>query len=262
MAAITFSRLTSFSVSALLVGFVSAFPVTQVHCLMAEEVNATSNPDRPGLVVVIRGFSGYWPGCDNYCRRVRSYHEYVTTYNTGLEARINTEEIAAEMQSGRWSQLRIVGYSTGADAAIEVARGLNQYGIRVERLVLIEPTNPSTIPGNVGYCYNIYESRPRTDWLPVFRGTRVQRESRRTALINYDVAGTRRSLTRLNHFDFSADPQVQAIAAFQAGAPSRTQAASVATPSATEIETSDTETPDSSNPHTAAEPYECQRSRN
>lgn len=211
------------------------------QCASAEQNDPSTSSHRPGMVVVIRGLAGYWPSCGSFCQRVRNYGEHVVTYNMGLEARMNSDQIVSEMRSGRWSHLRIVGYSNGADAAIEVARDLQGRGVFVERLILIEPTNPRNIPGNVGYCYNIYESRPRTDWMPAFRGMNVQRESGRTVLYNYDVARTRGRMTQLNHFDFSADSQVQSIAAWQAGAPAGSRSANNAI--ASNPQTADAKTP-------------------
>lgn len=178
---------------------------------------AVAQPARPGLTVVIRGLAGYWPGCDTFCQRVRRYGEYVQLYATGIEAGADSANIAGQVRAGYWSHIRIVGYSFGADAAIEYARDMQRHGVQVERLILIEPTTPGTVPGNVAYCYNVYESRPRTDWVPAFRGVAVQRESWGTRLVNHDVARTRSSLTRLNHLNFSYDAQVQSIAAYQAG---------------------------------------------
>jgi pimeloyl-ACP methyl ester carboxylesterase len=202
-------------------------PVPVATDAQQQAVPATQ-PARPGLTVVIRGLAGYWPGCDNFCARMRGYGESVQLYTTGIEAGQDSANIAGQVRAGYWSHIRIVGYSFGADAAVEYARDMQRYGVLVERLVLIEATTPGTIPGNVSYCYNIYESRPRTDWVPALRGVPVRRESYATRLVQYDVTRTRSSLTRLNHLTFSHDAHVQAIAAYQAGAKMQMPVANVA----------------------------------
>ncbi len=178
-------------------------------------------PRSAGLVVVIRALAGYWPGCDEYCQRVRNYGEHVVVYANGNVALSETENLVAKVRSGRWSHLRIVGYSLGADAAIELSRKLQQYEITVERLILIEATNPEKVSSNVCYCFNAFESRPKTDWIPILRGIQVDRESASTCLINYDVRKVDPKFTRLNHLTFSADPDMQTLIAFQAGAHSK-----------------------------------------
>ena len=89
--------------------------------------------------------------------------------------------------------------------------------------ILIEATKPGTVPSNVRYCFNIYESRPRTDWLPVLRGVVVRCDSESTYMINHDVRQQQTRLRRLNHLNFATDPQLQTLAAYQAGAPSQSE---------------------------------------
>ena len=192
-----------------------------------EGADASSEDTARGVVVVIRGLAGYWPGCDTFCQRVRAYGEDVIAYKPENVQR-HTTQIVAGIQSGRWSYLRVVGYSKGADGAIELVRTFQRYGISVERLILIEATTPNSIPGNVGYCFNIYSSRPVTDWLPVLRGVRVRRESTDTQLINYDVRKNGSRLSRLNHLNFPSNAQLQTLVAHHAGAPSQAPVEEVA----------------------------------
>jgi hypothetical protein len=82
--------------------------------------------------------------------------------------------------------LRIVAYSMGTHAACEMCRELQRIGMPVDRLVLLECFTYPTIPGNVRYCFNLYESRPSDNWF-IFRGTPVTCESRGTRLVSIDV---------------------------------------------------------------------------
>lgn len=190
-------------------------------CSGGDYTPQASAVNRPGLVIVIRGIGGYWPGCNQFCESVRQYGEQVVSY-TPSGALIRVPEFVSEFQSGKWNHLRIVGYSRGGDAAVELAHELRAHGIGVERLILVEATSPRYVPDNVLYCFNVYESRPRTDWLPVFRGVQVQAASSATYLINYDVRLSSSRMGRLNHFNFATDGQMQAVLAYQAGAPSKT----------------------------------------
>lgn len=231
MAAIKIWR--TFGVLALLISAVQPVSV----CSGDDYTSQAAAANRPGLVIVVRGLAGYWPGCNAFCQKVRQYGEQVVPY-TPSAAVAYAPEIAAEVQTGRWSHLRIVGYSNGGGAAIELARELRRYGIEVERLILIEATRPGDVPDNVRYCFNIYESRPRTDWMRIFRGVQVRAVSSATYLINYDVRLNGSGLSRLHHFNFPTDYEVQTLAAFQAGAPSNGEPAAVVvtTPVTAEVE--------------------------
>jgi pimeloyl-ACP methyl ester carboxylesterase len=173
-----------------------------------------------GGVLVVRGLAGYWPDYEQFCHRVSAYGEEVIV-GTPQHVSQLVSAAASKMQAGQWSQVRIVGYSYGADAAIETSRTLSRYGVTVERLILIEATSPRTVPGNVAYCFNIFAGRPHTDWLPAFRGVSVVPESEGTYLINYDVRYYWPELCRVGHFDFATDARIQSFVAHQAGAPSQ-----------------------------------------
>lgn len=189
-------------------------------CSATDYTSQAAAANRPGLVIVVRGLAGYWPGCNAFYQKVRQYGEQVVPY-TPSAAVAYAPEIAAEIQSGKWSHLRIVGYSRGGDTAVELSRELRRYGIEVERLILIEATAPGDVPDNVRYCFNIFESRPRTDWMRIFRGVQVRAVPSATYLINYDVRLNGSGLNRLHHFNFPTDNELQALAAYQAGAPSQ-----------------------------------------
>jgi pimeloyl-ACP methyl ester carboxylesterase len=122
--------------------------------------------------------------------------------------------IAAARSDGRLNEpIVLVGHSYGADDAIKVARSLDQGGIPIEALVLIDPTTPQTIPPNVRRCFNIYKSSPVTDWIPVLRGVAVHADSDVTELINLDLRTSLRAseFSSLNHFDIEESPAIHAM---------------------------------------------------
>jgi hypothetical protein len=106
--------------------------------------------------------------------------------------------------------LVIVGYSLGANEAIHLCRALEDDGIPVDSLILIECPYRDTIPSNVARCVNIYRSRPGKDWLPMFRGLPLRAEDGGTDLSNVDV---RRNCLRNeplthSHFTICADRSI------------------------------------------------------
>src|SRR5262249_36983789 len=96
----------------------------------------------------------------------------------------------------------IVGWSYGADAACCMSERLNRSGVPVTNLILIEPTIGVTVPANVSYCFNIYESRGWRDKIPAFRGIPVAAENPNTQLVNLDVKAypELKGLADQNHF--------------------------------------------------------------
>lgn len=110
--------------------------------------------------------------------------------------------------------LVLSGHSLGADKALLLAAALEKRGIDVDYVLLLDATNPRTVPANVAVCHNIYLSHPLTDWVPAFRGIPVEAVSDETELINYDVrrsADPGLSEGDFDHFDIEADPEVQQL---------------------------------------------------
>ena len=70
-----------------------------------------------------------------------------------------------------------------------MCRRLQEAGIRVDTLILIESTLAVPVPGNVCRCINLYKSNPGRDWVVVFRGLPVAAEGC-TQLMNVDVRHT------------------------------------------------------------------------
>ncbi len=111
----------------------------------------------------------------------------------------------------------IIGYSLGAEAAALLAQGLGEEGIRVDRLLLIEPFNAPEITSNVDYCFNIYEPRSTDRWT-AFRGTSVGEVSARTTLVQINIdehCDLNKQVGDLNHFQIANSPLIQDLVVSQ-----------------------------------------------
>lgn len=177
-----------------------------VRPLGGQEACPTEGCVRPH-VILIRGGAGYWPGaCDLADHlRDRGFVPHITYHwEYPFVARILAEKIERGCFTG---PVIIVGYSTGADAACWLASRLERKGIDVSTMVLIESTWGISVPQNVEYCFNIYESQPVTDWIPMFRGVSVEARGSGTELINIDVADDSDFgfLAARNHFTIAND---------------------------------------------------------
>jgi len=106
----------------------------------------------------------------------------------------------------------ISGHSYGADNSIRLARALDERGVVVDALVLVDPTTPPKIPANVRRCVNIYRSQPSTDWMPWLRGVPVEGDEQSTVIINRDLrmSGENTDLSgEVNHFNIEDNPAIQ-----------------------------------------------------
>lgn len=149
-------------------------------------LRSIGSPSQPN-VFVLRGIIGYWPLIETFeeslCR------EGIVPTDTVPKAwPWMADKIAEGRESGRLQgPLVIVGYSIGANEAIRACRRLDERGITVDKLVLLETNFHDEIPGNVRSCFNVYKSQPLTNWIPIFRGVPVTAVSSETELVNYDL---------------------------------------------------------------------------
>ena len=124
-----------------------------------------------------------------------------------------TSFVRREHEAGRWSgPLILVGHSIGADDQIRVAKRLNEGSIPIDLLILIDPTDPPTIPPNVRHCVNIFKSQPVVDYAPIFRGIKVRIvDPTQTLIENIDLRRTEVGFdTRvINHFNIAKIKGVQ-----------------------------------------------------
>jgi pimeloyl-ACP methyl ester carboxylesterase len=93
----------------------------------------------------------------------------------------------------------LLGHSWGAYDMVTVSKRLEQEGITVDLLVLVDPVTPRPAPPNVKRVYCVYMSHPETDWFPFWRGvpatvedpkaTPLENIDLRTAKVDFDVSG-------------------------------------------------------------------------
>lgn len=178
-------------------------------CVLPWTASHLDTPAPGGRAIVIRGLCGYFPGAVHLADRLD---------DAGLETSVifckEAPGVACALSSIQGAcdegPLMIVGYSLGANEAIRLCRALGDDGIVVDSLILIECPYRDTIPPNVAKCVNIYRSRPRKDWIPMFRGLPLRNECGTTAMRNVDV---RRNCLRHvplthSHFTICGAPEI------------------------------------------------------
>jgi hypothetical protein len=169
---------------------------------------------REGHVYCILGWLGIWSrGMDVIAQRVDSELGVEATSLANSEWQKLASFVRREHEAGRWSgPLILVGHSIGADDQIRVAKRLNEGSIPIDLLILIDPTDPPTIPPNVRHCVNIFKSQPVVDYAPIFRGIKVRIvDPTQTLIENIDLRRTEVGFdTRvINHFNIAKIKGVQ-----------------------------------------------------
>lgn len=167
--------------------------------------------DHRGTVVMLRGGLGYWPNDNMLAKQLRSCG--YRTYNFRPTMYPMAASLIKRHNTG--GPIVIVGYSSGGDSACLLARQLQRAGMRVNTMVMVEPTVGITVPRNVEYCWNLYESNPATDHLPVFRGVPVSGESSATCIRNCDtrLCSEYAYLRDLTHLNMASSDEVQHLIA-------------------------------------------------
>ncbi len=163
-------------------------------------------------VYIIRGAAGWWPAIHTFLARLRRHgYEPEVYYFAGVNLAV--DRLVERRRSGEEAgPVRIVGYSLGGHGAHNMASQLNDRGVIVDRLLLVECFSNPTLTPNVRCCFNLYETRSTDGW-NIFRGTPVYRESPGTRLVNINVA-TEPGWTGLksrNHFTMADDPRVHKV---------------------------------------------------
>jgi pimeloyl-ACP methyl ester carboxylesterase len=169
---------------------------------------------RQGHVYCILGWLGVWSrGMDVIAQRANEELGVQATSLANQEWPKLASFVRTEHEAGRWSgPLILVGHSIGADDQIRVAKRLNEWGVPVDLLILIDPTDPPIIPPNVRHCVNIFKSQPVVDYAPIFRGIKVRAaDPTQTLVENIDLRRTAVGFdTRvINHFNIAKINGVQ-----------------------------------------------------
>jgi predicted alpha/beta hydrolase family esterase len=169
---------------------------------------------REGHVYCILGWLGIWSrGMDEIAQRVNAALGVQATSLANQEWPRLASFVRIEHEDGRWSgPLILVGHSIGADDQVRVAKRLDQGNISVDLLILIDPTDPPTIPSNVRRCTNIFKSQPMVDYVPVFRGVKVHAaDPTKTRIENIDLrlTGAEFDTNMINHFNIAKIEGVQ-----------------------------------------------------
>lgn len=140
------------------------------HPLPAGDLRAVqqlSSTERPARIFLLRGWRDlHSAGMDELANELRAEGFIATVYRES-----QWQELAASIGSKPVAEpIVLIGFSFGADHAIDVARELHRSNIPVNLLITLDPVTPASVPGNVLVCHNFYQSNGVWDLFPWFRG--------------------------------------------------------------------------------------------
>jgi surfactin synthase thioesterase subunit len=163
----------------------NSLPAGQLHVLGGRD-----EPAKPAPVVLFRGWRDLWSdGVDRLADELRADGLDAAVFKHGQAADV-TDVLAARARADALPPpVVVVGFSYGADDAIDLARRLDGYGRAVDLLVLIDPVTPAAVPPAVRRCANFYQSNGVLDALPWLRGVPVKAADPALAsrVVNVDV---------------------------------------------------------------------------
>jgi len=191
------------------------FAFVSTGCVGSRIDYSKADADKPGSTFLVLGlFSVFSLGLEQVADDLEDEGFHARTLSGPRWGDIGDRIIELERDGKLRRPLVLGGHSLGADKALYLANKLNKAGITVDYICLLDATNPPSVPSNVKRCHNIFLSHPYTDWIPVFRGIKVDADSPDTELVNFDVryaATGPLSEIDFNHFDIESDDDIQAL---------------------------------------------------
>lgn len=176
---------------------------------LTQKLYVCGNPSAPH-VQILRGTVGIFPGARDF-QKALAMRGIASTMSFSEAWPVVADRIADRREAGDYSPIVLVGYSLGAPASIFIARRLQERGIDVDAIIILEGCHHQLIPGNVHYCFNAY----KLEGLPRLHGVPVSGECDSTVIDNYDMVANDPSghMEELNHLSFTSDSCVHELLA-------------------------------------------------
>ena len=168
---------------------------------------ASGMNQRVGRVYMFRGVIGLLClGVDQFDRDLRAEGFCAGAYEN-IESDFVVSQIEQDWKNKPHEPLILIGYSSGADGVLAIARRLNREHIPIDLMVTIDPMVAVSVPPNVRVCENYYEIFISA--LPAFGG-RPLPASPPVQLTNIHVTSKYLGEGMLNHFNMDEQPRVKA----------------------------------------------------
>jgi hypothetical protein len=176
------------------------------------QVQIYSDQPHAGNVYLLRGFIGIWSyGIDGLGRKINESGVRATVYRNEQWHELTDAILAKYKDQKEFEPLVIVGHSWGADNALNLAERLQAANIPVDLIVTLDPVTPPRVPGNVKWCYNIYQPHGVWDTIPFFRGVPLEKAEGSTGTLqNINIRGDRTDLLEpdTDHYNIEKNEKI------------------------------------------------------
>lgn len=169
---------------------------------------------KKGHVFAIRGFLGIWSRGMNTISYKAKDELHVASTSVGCVEQDRLADFIIKSYENHTLKppIILVGHSFGADAVIDLSWNLYRKGIPVHLLIMTDPVVPKKIPPNVIHCYNVYKSHPMTDFIPAYRGIKVDAvDAGRTWVENVNLRTLPIDKDDVTHFNIDQYQPVQGM---------------------------------------------------
>lgn len=173
------------------------------HAAMA----ASRMPQRRGRVIIIRGaFTVFSLGMNELGDKLAAYGLDVDVVADISAGRITDKLVSEYRRNRNMGPIIMIGHSRGAELGPKQARELQQHGIPVKLIVMVDAVHKTSIPGNVERCVNLYHNNS----IGLVHGVPARAESRKTELLNTDIdrLRSRQRGGAINHFNIDSSPWI------------------------------------------------------
>jgi hypothetical protein len=171
---------------------------------------ARARPHRGRILLVRGGFTVFSLGLNTLAAKLERAGYQVDIASATLSP-MTASAIADELESQPRIPLVIIGHSLGADLTPHLAQYFESRRIPVQLAVLLDSPWPSSMPGNVRRCVNIYNS---AGWsAPVLGGRATSGMIGRTEVFNVDLADLAGRIPdgSIDHFTIDASPWIHDV---------------------------------------------------
>ena len=193
----------------------------------AQAQSRSNTTKKPATIYVIRGGGGYFPNLgtvinEKFEAQGLDVIDYRYHERSGASKQIAKAYREKKLPHG----IILIGYSLGGCGVIDVSKELQEEGIPVRLLFLIETINPlQTVPANVQECFNLYH-------FPALLGAPVKADSPNTKLTNFEAYRDGDLGLKYSHFAMPFVEEVHELIASRLVAAINTKAPKASTASA------------------------------
>jgi hypothetical protein len=175
-------------------------------------VQTFSDKPRAGNVYLLRGWIGVWStGIDQLGEEINALGVRANVYRCEQWQELATTILEKYKNQKITEPLVIVGHSWGADHALDLAHELEAAHIPIDLIVTLDPVTPPTVPANVKWCHNVFQTNGIWQPIPVFRGVPLEKEQGSAGLLeNLNIRKDRTDLLEPNtdHYNIEKNPKI------------------------------------------------------